>query len=453
MAGKQSDPLFFKKSADQYIKGLRYNRAPGIAYHDKLFWRYIQEEGAWAPKDREEVTQAILRWLTHWNISSDWEMATKITRVVQAHTAVERAHPLPMPFWLDKRDAGPQVVLRNGILDVDEIEACQPLKLRPHDPQWFSQVSFPFPYRPDAGCPVFLKWLDERFEGDPERTALLQEFLGYFILPRNNRQVNLALAGLASTGKGTLLKIMHELVGGDQNTHWVPLRNLADKHIFHELSSKVLMIVDEVEEMNKRVEEMMKWFVTGAPVHERGMYRVGRSQRPTARLVMSLNEFPKIHDRTDAIYRRLKILPMNAVIRYDSYVLDFEQTLRPEFPGIFNWALEGVRRFQQHGWTVCRAGEDTLDTERFKNQPWRQWVEERIRSQADGFVATADLERSYKRWARNPLRQRRVDVSPNALLDMILLKHPQARRTRKRVKRVPTRGLAGIKILPEKPKK
>lgn len=87
------------------------------------------------------------------------------------------------PCWLDDRASGQIVAVKNGLLDIDSRQ------LYPHTPVYFCTVSVPFAYDPAAPKPqLFLNFLDELWQQEPEATDALAEWYGYVISGRTNLQ-------------------------------------------------------------------------------------------------------------------------------------------------------------------------------------------------------------------------------------------------------------------------
>lgn len=57
--------------------------------------------------------------------------------------------------------------------------------LNPHTPEYYSTVQLNVNYDKQADCPLFKRFLEEAMDGDMEQVALLQEMLGYFLIPVN----------------------------------------------------------------------------------------------------------------------------------------------------------------------------------------------------------------------------------------------------------------------------
>ena len=75
--------------------------------------------------------------------------------------------------------------------------------------------------------------------------------------------------------------------------------------------------------------------------------------RNRARLTFATNVLPRFADRSNGIWRRMLILPFSQVVpeeKRDRRYLDPEWWIASgELPGVFLWALEGLRRLRERG--------------------------------------------------------------------------------------------------------
>nr|MDN1587765.1 hypothetical protein [Escherichia coli] len=106
-------------------------------------------------------------------------------------------------------DVSHYIVCQNGILDVHTG------KCDAHNPDFFTTSILPYSYDPFARAPAFEQFLNTTLEGDQERIALLQEWLGYMLVNSYDYQKAMLLIGAPRSGKGTIGRIIQALVGDE----------------------------------------------------------------------------------------------------------------------------------------------------------------------------------------------------------------------------------------------
>ena len=94
------------------------------------------------------------------------------------------------------------LAVRNGLIDLDDVLAGRPIKLRKHTPYWFSAMALPYPFDCNAKAPVWSKTLKEILGDDEESANLLGEWFGYCLTLDTKYQSILLLDGPPRTGKG-----------------------------------------------------------------------------------------------------------------------------------------------------------------------------------------------------------------------------------------------------------
>ena len=104
-----------------------------------------------------------------------------------------------------------RIAFRNGtvdrasLLNADGADA----ELLPYDAGNVSEGALSYDYRPEAQCPLWLATLAEIFPcqgNDDHRTDILQEFMGYSLVPDDSSfEKFLIMVGDGSNGKTTIL--------------------------------------------------------------------------------------------------------------------------------------------------------------------------------------------------------------------------------------------------------
>jgi putative DNA primase/helicase len=104
--------------------------------------------------------------------------------------------------------AAQMISCQNGLLDLST------RTLNNHTPVFFNVVSVPFDYQQDAAEPTaWMEFLASVWPDEPDSIALLQEYVGYVLSGRTDMQKMLLLIGPTRSGKGTIARMLNELVG------------------------------------------------------------------------------------------------------------------------------------------------------------------------------------------------------------------------------------------------
>lgn len=233
------------------------------------------------------------------------------------------------------------VNVRNGLLDIRD------MSFKEHTPSYLSTVQLNVEYNPQANCPQFEKFLNEVL--DCRLIPLVQEILGYLLTTNTSAQKSFVLLGPARTGKSTLLWVVEYLLLGKKNVSNIPWQEIGDKFKTAELLGKLANVFSDLPSKSIDDTGIFK-VVTGedylmAEKKNKNPFKF----RPFARLVFSCNELPKNYvDRTEGFYRRLIIVPFNRQIDKNKIDKALKYKFQREKEGIFNWALEGLKRLYEN---------------------------------------------------------------------------------------------------------
>lgn len=112
------------------------------------------------------------------------------------------------PMWLDTGlPAKEMIVFRNGIVNVFTGEM---LPLTHH---FWAHSALKFDWDPAQACPVWERFLGEVFPNDPEACGTLEEMMGYCMTEETRFQKGGMLIGKSRSGKGTIARMLLQLVG------------------------------------------------------------------------------------------------------------------------------------------------------------------------------------------------------------------------------------------------
>ena len=326
--------------------------------------------------------------------------SSAVRNVVEAlagETLVEDS--IDQPAWLGKDD--PQrcfVAVQNGLLDLDKLLAGHANALRGHTPEWFSTACLPFEFSAEATCSQWLDFIEQVLEGDKERIDLLQEWFGYCLTPDTAQQKFLVLEGEGSNGKSVVCEVLTALLG-PENVSQVPLELFGQRFQLTPTLGKLVNIASEVGEIDRVAEGTLKAFTSGDRMYFDRKGIPGIEAYPTARLVLSTNNRPRFSDRSEGIWRRMLLLPFRITIPYKEQDRQLTAKLREELPGIFVWAVEGLRRLRDNGHFsepgVCRQALDDYQSE---SNPARHFLRECYCESADRETPSAKLYEEYRNW-------------------------------------------------------
>lgn len=292
-----------------------------------------------------------------------------------------------------------KIAFLNGVLDTRTMEFLE------HSPERFIRGHLPYDYSPDARAPFFEKWIDGLMLHDKDLVAALQEFLGYIVEggPYTHHKM-LWLSGVGRNGKSTFIDVMKALIG-KQNYISASLAHLMnDKFMSAMLDGKLLCASEEVNPGDFRDSGLVKTLTGDGEITAQRKFKPAFDMTNRAKLVWSLNELPQLSDLTPGMLSRIIIIPFNRFFSDAEQDKGIKAKLFGELPGIFNWALAGMKRLKENGaFTVAQASRQALDKVEHDSSSVAQWASVYLMDgNEDDFIPSAELYLHYRKVVPHP---------------------------------------------------
>lgn len=352
---KRFNPNFFPK----YIK----QKYRIIFAKDKLYYKY--EDGVWKVQEKDKFMRD-LREEFQAPMFGVWT------------PSIEKEYMIAMERELYyEGDLNPNKNLinaENGMFDTNDFV------LKSHDYRYYSTIRLPVTISQNATCPRFLKFLEEIFEGDRERIDVAQEWTGYMLTAETKAQKSLILLGEGQNGKGVFIDTISLIIGEDNISH-IPLNELNKGFSRVKLYNKTANISGENEIDGKSFNtQYFKAIVGEDTINAEEKHMPVFSFKPTVKLVMTMNKLPDTNDSSYGYFRRLCILAFNVNFSGTKRDNSLKEKLKEELPGIFLWAMEGLKRLKENDYkfSSCKSMDDMLGKYKVEQKPMYEFFEDCI---------------------------------------------------------------------------
>ena len=305
------------------------------------------------------------------------------------------------PIWLDfyaanKPNAGDLISLKNGIFHLKDYV------MLPHSLGFFTQNSLPFVYDQDAKCPQWLAFMQSIWGDDQQSIDTLQEMFGYILSGDTRQQKFFNIIGPRRSGKGTINKILVSLLG-QHNTVAPQLEELCDTFGLQPWLGKLLASFTDARapERNRgAVVSQLLRIVGGDTVTVNRKNKESWNGYLPTRIVIYSNEVLQLTENSNALTGRMIVLKMTKSF-FDHEDTELSFKLEKELAGIFNWAMEGLKRRLSRGGHFIQpeTGRSLLELMAELGNPIGSFVEDALEFDALGTVSKDDVFTCYKRWA------------------------------------------------------
>jgi P4 family phage/plasmid primase-like protien len=305
------------------------------------------------------------------------------------------------PIWLEgysnsKPAASKLVSVRNGLFHLEDSI------MLPHSLGFFTQNSLPFEYNPAADCPIWMNFLQSVWPDDQESIDCLQEMFGYILSGDTKQQKFFNIIGPRRSGKGTINKVLVSLLG-QHNTVAPELGELCDTFGLQPWLGKLLASFTDArapERNRSAVVSQLLRIVGGDTITVNRKNKESWNGYLPTRLVMYSNEVLQLTENSNALTGRMVVLKMSRSF-FNKEDTELAHKLDQELGGIFNWAMEGLKRRIARGGHFIQpvTGKEYLDLMAELGNPMGMFAEDALEFEAGAIANKDDVFACYKHWA------------------------------------------------------
>lgn len=328
--------------------------------------------------------------------------------ILAMESLVKRKVPISWqsPFWLQPHEdwnADDVLCFRNGILNVRRyIEDRGPYFIPPTVKLFYEhQAEFDFPTTPPSEATEWRRFLVS-LEQDESWEKCLQEIMGYCMWLSYDLQKFFMLIGPTRAGKGIIAKVIEDLVGGSLAACAPELIDFAASFGLEDAISTRLAIVPEVRMPERGVHNVvnrLKAITGGDSVKVNRKHIKNISIRLRIKIIMLSNLFVPLPDNSGALHGR--IIPLKLTKSFlGKEDTKLAEKLKPEYPAILLWALEGLKRLWQADgrFTLPQSTRDMQEQLLAASAPLQLFLEECCDVDSRKGVHSVALYQIYRDW-------------------------------------------------------
>jgi P4 family phage/plasmid primase-like protien len=302
---------------------------------------------------------------------------------------------------LPEQSRNPLLNVRNGMLNIITGD------LTPHDPVHLSAIQIPVTWNPDATCPRYEQWVNDRV---PQQVEDLEETISTMLDPSRTPTRALFAFGPSRSGKSTFLRIA-AAVAGIQNVSAVTLHQLTDNRFAAaNVYGKILNSAADISSSHVEDISIFKMLTGEDPIHADRKYGGQFTFTNRALFAFSANTLPTIGDSSRAYVERIKPFAFSSSFAGHENP-EIEIAIMSELPGILVRWVKAYQRLLARGRRLPTPPDVWQEFEE-RSDRVRQWVADRC--EITGGVAVSPgsvlpptevssqrmLARAFNHWAR-----------------------------------------------------
>ncbi len=286
---------------------------------------------------------------------------------------------------------------QNGVVDLRTGE------LLPHDPKFFITKIAHASYNPKQPTPTWDKFLQDVFCGDDELIAFIYRTLGYALTGTTKENKAFIAYGSGANGKSTLFNTVLRILGDYGKA--IPAETMLQSGYGDGHPTKLAALygirmgfMSETEE-DKCLNERRFKAVTGSDfVSARFLYHDYFTFEVKAKIFLAVNHKPIITDTTEAMWRRIILIPFRAFFSEKQADKDMPNKLWAERDGILAKLVAGCLEWQQIGLNPPKVVREATEEYRNDMDKLAEWLKECCIYDHKAATPFANLYASYCQW-------------------------------------------------------
>lgn len=287
------------------------------------------------------------------------------------------------------------IVLENGIY------WWRDGQLDPHSASLGALSKLPIALDTGAIPHSFNEWLKQVLTDDPEIHRHMWEVLGYLLMTGNPFQKIFLLFGEGGNGKSTMLRVIRSMLGRDSYSSISMHQLVDDRFASAGLYGKTANISGDLSSRFLSDPQILKEITGGDSISASRKFGHSFEFVPYAVPIFASNEFFRTSDNSVGWRRRWSVIDFTQKV--DGLEGFDEQNLIDDIPGIFNLAMDGLRRLMTRGKFAPPAPAEEATTRLHDAaDPIMLWMDEDegVYLGVDQSSPTADVYRKYASWCR-----------------------------------------------------
>jgi putative DNA primase/helicase len=256
---------------------------------------------------------------------------------------------------------------------------------------------------PGGKCPTWEKFLSRVTGDDQELIAFLRRICGYCLTGITIEHALFFLHGPGGNGKSVFLRTVADILGDYHTAAAIETFTISksERHPTDLAHLRGARLVTATETKGGRgwAESKIKLLTGGDKIAARFMRGDFFEYVPSFKLIIAGNHMPGLHSVDEAIRRRFHLIPFSVTIPTGERDRQFFEKLKPEWPGILSWMIQGCLEWQAGGLQPPEVVRNATGAYLQAEDVTATWIDERCQLDPQAWEPTAKLFASWAAWA------------------------------------------------------
>lgn len=284
-------------------------------------------------------------------------------------------------------------------------------KLTPHSIDspyhWNTCITTVTPDTTPEGCKLWFEFLETITCNDNYLTGFLQQVAGMALIGAVYHEGIVIAYGSGRNGKSTFFNALADVLGdyaGSIDVKVLTTERQNKGAALATLRGKRLVLASELEEHQRLSTSTLKQLASTDKLVIEEKFKSPETVKQTHTLVLFTNFLPRVGSMDNGTWRRLLVVPFNAVIQEQDSTQDYGDVLVEKAGGaILAWAIQGAVDFIRNGFKLVVPEIVAMATEEYQNREnWLEnFIDERCIREPNARVGARALYNEYKQWAQD----------------------------------------------------
>lgn len=252
-----------------------------------------------------------------------------------------------------------------------------------------------------AKCPQWLAFMKQATAGDEDLIRFLQQIAGYALTGSAREQALFFLYGPGGNGKGIFVNTMAALMG-DYAVAAAMNTFTASKNERHSTDLAMLrgarLVTASETNQGQKWDQQRIAALTGEDIISARFMRQDNFQfKPEFTLIILGNYKPALASVDDAMRRRFNIIPFEHKPASPDH--DLFEKLKPEWPGILRWMIEGALDWQAEGLQRAQSVVTKTDQYFYDEDTLKHWIDDECEADSNNPYLNELSSALFKSWS------------------------------------------------------
>jgi len=321
----------------------------------------------------------------------------KYWKIIKSYDVEEVIKHLQRQNYVDRKEINQytnSIPLLNGMFNLST------KTLEKHNNKNYLTYCYNVEYNQKADCPEWKKFVAQILPDEKDR-MLLQEIMGYCLLPAMPYHKIFWFHGKGRNGKGRVIATLEYIIG-KENCSSLNVSDFSETRRFSlcQLIGKLLNVSSEPSVSKYGIQTNVLKKLSGEDMIDAEIKGSNTRLRfmNFAKPIIIGNNFPKTNDNTTAWWDRNECLKFPKEFIGEDKIINIEKKWLPtEVNGIFNWMLEGLYRvYQQNDFTKSKNAMETKIEYMKLSDPFNAWLLDCIEFNPNAYLLREEAHENYK---------------------------------------------------------